>query len=310
MSQVTAPILLDSTGQDISAKLQAIANAINGGTIDPLTVTQDGVYTPSGTTLGYGPVTVNVGGGGGITILSGTDAPTAAQGNNGQIYLQYNDTPTPTLPTGYTLLESIILTGTQYINTGIPGNTADLTVDLVYKPTSGYTQEAIVFGADWSTTGYFLMLYSGKWRFHSKGGVVDDGTADLVNYTTIRTTPSLLTVNGTDYTVSGGSANSSNNLVLGYSTYLSGKYGRGTLKSMSMWSGSTPLREFWPVLDDNSVPCLYDAVSGTTFYNAGSGTFGYNSGGVVNEITQAFAKVSGAWLPLIGASLNDINLGS
>lgn len=70
MSQVTAPILLDSTGQDISAKLQAIANAINGGTIDPLTVTQNGTYTPSGTTIGYGPVTVNVGGGAGLIDLS------------------------------------------------------------------------------------------------------------------------------------------------------------------------------------------------------------------------------------------------
>lgn len=69
MSQVTAPILLDSTGQTISAKLQAIADAINGGTIDPLTVTQNGTYTPSGTTLGYGPVTVNVSGGGGDVPL-------------------------------------------------------------------------------------------------------------------------------------------------------------------------------------------------------------------------------------------------
>lgn len=70
MSQVTAPILLDSTGQDISAKLQAIANAINGGTIDPLTVTQNGTYTPSGTTLGYGPVTVDVQSGGGVPLLT------------------------------------------------------------------------------------------------------------------------------------------------------------------------------------------------------------------------------------------------
>lgn len=71
MSQVTAPILLDSTGQDISAKLQAIADAINGGTIDPLTVTQNGTYTPSGTTLGYGPVTVDVQGiGGGVPNIS------------------------------------------------------------------------------------------------------------------------------------------------------------------------------------------------------------------------------------------------
>lgn len=70
MSQVTAPILLDSTGQTISAKLQAIADAINGGTIDPLTVTQNGTYTPSGTTIGYGPVTVNVSGGSSFIDLS------------------------------------------------------------------------------------------------------------------------------------------------------------------------------------------------------------------------------------------------
>lgn len=70
MSQVTDPVMLDTTGQDIVAKLQDVIDAINGGTIDPLTVTQNGTYTPSGTTLGYGPVTVNVQGGGGIPLLT------------------------------------------------------------------------------------------------------------------------------------------------------------------------------------------------------------------------------------------------
>lgn len=247
------------------------------------------------------------GGGGdsGVTILSGTDAPTAAQGDNGQIYLQYD--AAPTLPTGYTLLNSIVLAGTQYINTGVPGDTADLTVDLVYRPAFGYTQETIVFGADWSTTGYFLMLYNGVWRYHSKGVVVDGDTVDVLDYSHIRTTPSLLTVNGTDYAVSGSSTNSSNDLILGYSSYQGGRYGRGTLKSMAMWSGSTPLRDFWPVLDDNNVPCLYDTVNGDTYYNAGSGTFGYNPG-AVNEITQAYAKVNGVWQWLLGTSIHDINL--
>lgn len=92
MSQVTAPILLDSTGQDISAKLQAIANAINGGTIDPLTVTQNGTYTPSGTTIGYGPVTVNVGGGG--NAWASLDEPSASIGQNGDYYFHLvNGTP-------------------------------------------------------------------------------------------------------------------------------------------------------------------------------------------------------------------------
>lgn len=61
MSQVTDPVMLDTTGQDIVAKLQDVIDAINGGTIDPLSVTANGTYTPSGTTLGYGPVTVSVG---------------------------------------------------------------------------------------------------------------------------------------------------------------------------------------------------------------------------------------------------------
>ena len=247
------------------------------------------------------------GGGGGVTLLSGTDAPSAVLGYNGQIYLKY--AATPALPSGYSLLGSLILTGTQYIDTGIPGNTTDLTVDLVYKPTSGYTSEAIVFGADWSTTGYFLMLYGGKWRFHSKGGVIDDGTADVDDYTIIRTTPSVLTVNGTDFTVSGSSANSGNNLMIGYNNYQGGRYGHGTLKSMTMWSGSTKIRDFLPVLDANNVPCLYDTVSETPYYNSGSGSFGYSTA-IENEITQTYAKVNGVWTSLIGSSLDDISLGS
>lgn len=62
MSKVTDPVILDRTGQDISAKLQKIADAIIGGTIDPITITANGTYTPTGLTAGYGPVTVNVGG--------------------------------------------------------------------------------------------------------------------------------------------------------------------------------------------------------------------------------------------------------
>lgn len=78
MSQVTDPVILDSTGQIIVSKLQDVIDAINGGTIDPLTVTQNGTYTPSGTTLGYGPVTVNVGGGGGNLVYEiGTFSPDA-----------------------------------------------------------------------------------------------------------------------------------------------------------------------------------------------------------------------------------------
>lgn len=69
MSLVTEPVILDRTGQIIADKLQGVIDAINGGTIDPLNVTRNGTYTPSGTTLGYGPVTVNVPSGG-VALLT------------------------------------------------------------------------------------------------------------------------------------------------------------------------------------------------------------------------------------------------
>lgn len=88
MSQVTDPVLLDSTGQDIVEKLQDIVDAINGGTIDPLTVTANGTYTPPSGVLGYAPVTVNVSGG---NAYANTIPPTASVGQDGDYYFELNN---------------------------------------------------------------------------------------------------------------------------------------------------------------------------------------------------------------------------
>lgn len=79
MSQVTEPVLLDSTGQDIVEKLQDIVDAINGGTIDPLTVTASGTYTPPSGVLGYAPVTVNVSSGVPLLTRAEWEALTTAE---------------------------------------------------------------------------------------------------------------------------------------------------------------------------------------------------------------------------------------
>lgn len=42
-----------------------------------------------------------------------------------------------------------------------------------------------------------------------------------------------------------------------------------------IWDNGTLIRDFIPVLDENSVPCLYDKVSETYFYNQGTGGFIY-----------------------------------
>lgn len=130
MSQVTDPVILDSTGQIIVSKLQDIIDAINGGTIDPLSVTRNGTYTPSGTTLGYGPVTVDVPLTSG-TIIFGTAPPASNVGNDGDTYVQYHAglPVTVNVTGGYNggAVISVLFLGTQVFTA-----TGDHPYNLVY----------------------------------------------------------------------------------------------------------------------------------------------------------------------------------
>ena len=42
--------------------------------------------------------------------------------------------------------------------------------------------------------------------------------------------------------------------------------------------GTNLVRDLLPCLDNNNVPCMYDAVGKQTYYNAGTGTFTYEEG--------------------------------
>jgi len=47
------------------------------------------------------------------------------------------------------------------------------------------------------------------------------------------------------------------------------------VKSYRITRQGVVILDFIPVLDFDSVPCMYDKVSGQFFYNAGSGAFSY-----------------------------------
>ena len=49
----------------------------------------------------------------------------------------------------------------------------------------------------------------------------------------------------------------------------------GRVTSCILYQGNSKKRDFRPVLDADGVPCMYDTVSHTCFHNIGSGKFGY-----------------------------------
>lgn len=140
---------------------------------------------------------VNGTGGGGAEVILGTTAPTAAQGSNGNLYIQYDDTNNNTVTHEYVKIsgawEEIAIGGgggstttvsvTPKVLTGI--NIADITVgngnttdiyDYAYFDGSGYYETPfivdtdheyeITFEANYDTTMAVIGTYAGANYFH------------------------------------------------------------------------------------------------------------------------------------------------
>ncbi len=243
------------------------------------------------------------GGGGGATILSGTSEPSSSQGSNGNLYMKYYDGSD--LPSGYKGVDYITFAGTQYFNTGISSNTSNLRVVAEMAVTS-IGIEAF-WGGAWSESGYFLMAYGGKFRWHSGGKAVDAATITANQWYEIETNKSGVIIDGTTYALTSPSGSDTvDNLTIGNVT--SGGQGAAAsmkLKRTKIYSGTTLLADYIPALDSSNVPCFYDVIGETTKYSAGT-AFSAGSACSDGEILAAYVKSSGAWQKLIGSNISDV----
>lgn len=274
------------------------------------TIDENGTYD---TTLNN-QIVVNVsGGGGGVkNILSGTAAPNADDGNNGDIYLEYNKLYE--LPAGYTQIEYIESTGTQWIDTLITPD-QDTSIEIIFSMNT-LTGDKGIYGSkvsgssrDFETHFYYENnVYAGynantdiKSAWGSLGAnekyeVYHNKNLYYKNGSLIKTFNAATFTCPYDLVIFGVRNNKAN------PTWLCS----AKLYHFKMWNDETLVRDMVPIKDDNDVVCLYDVVSETCFYNAGSGNF--NAGGNDSEyIVKTYCKVNGTWQNLIGTYIDDVN---
>ncbi len=165
------------------------------------------------------------------------------------------------LPEGYTELEYIESTGTQYIDTNITGSTNAI-IDMQGTPR---TDDTIVFMlAPIDATAF----QNGFGQYQSTmGGGLDIATRRVYN---VSYTSSSLTVNGVS--VSRYIANNVNLALFG-STASNRKIKDAKLYSAKIYNNDTLLRNFVPAKNSAGVIGMYDTVSGAFFENKGTGEF-------------------------------------
>ncbi|MBO4700339.1 MAG: hypothetical protein J5620_01155 [Alphaproteobacteria bacterium] len=197
------------------------------------------------------------------------------------------------LPTGYTALEYIESTGTQYIDTGIKGNLN--TKAILDFQIHNYSDNGYILGGRTGQNANAFII-------GSNSGLMKNNTYPFAQFDTIQprqvVRPANFDLNRHIYELSSNgfyidgtlytrfpnptSFTTQENITL-FGRYSSGEFKLGNFMSygLKLYEGGNLIRNFIPARrDSDSEIGMYDMVSGTFFTNAGSGEF--IAGPVVN----------------------------
>ncbi len=181
------------------------------------------------------------------------------------------------LPDGYTQLEYLQSTGTQYINTGFTPNQDTRVVCRAKCPVSTTTN--FLFGARVSNAAsQYAFLGAAAGTFRSDYATVWGSFPSSLNTSDtilIDKNKNVTTINGgnavtaTATTFSAGSPLA----LFGVNTAGTITYGKVTIHRAKIYDNGKLVRDMVPARNSSGTLGMYDLVSGTFYTNAGTGTF-------------------------------------
>ena len=182
------------------------------------------------------------------------------------------------LPAGYTPLEYIEATGTQYIDTGVVANTDKFKFVSSISPQT--TADTVMYGmmaTDYGSPGITLGTL-GKWRYGNTAIQSISPAFSIGNVYNSELSWKKIVINGTTYTTD-NATNWDNNL--NYSIYLFARNAHGTVGSFAsariyyfkIYNNNALVRDMVPAKNSSGVIGMYDLVNDVFYTNSGTGTF-------------------------------------
>lgn len=258
------------------------------------------------------------GGGGGVTILSGNGKPSAGQGSNGDVYLNYVADP----PAGYALAEYLYGDGTQYIDTGVPAR-VQLRVEIDCKWNGSGDQTVVGGNGNTNTTSVYLGYNSTNLRsyvgYANSWHDFDTGAIDHYRHNWIidlKTGTQTIKVDGEVKATTSDvfSESTSSTTLYAFSRSTGGSGFNGYIYAIKIYdylANEALIRHLVPMVRQaDSAAGLYDLANDVFYVNIGSGSFTAGPTVTGGSVTAAYAKVNGVWQPLVGTDINNINLGA
>lgn len=193
------------------------------------------------------------------------------------------------LPIGYKECKYIQSTGTQYIDTGVKGN-SEIKIDTIFEITST-RQTQFFFGSRQSTYvqtfSFICSNYTDNpWTFRSDfnnrpGQIQTEMISNMTGYPLFHVIKdkNITTIENNEYINNISYSNFTSN----YNIYIftvntnnnTSNFSYMKLYSFKVFENDILIQNLIPCLDNNNTPCMYDLVTKQTFYNRGTGTFDY-----------------------------------
>lgn len=209
-----------------------------------------------------------------------------------------------TLPTGYTEVQYIQSSGTQYVDTEIPANSdVRTTAEFVLLENSENT--SCIFGAQGTDSKRYVFCAKSSGTFRSDYGTeYVTGPAVVLNeYYTVDKNRNLCTLNGTLITCSMMTFTGNSNLYIFARSYTSLSPSKIKLYKSNIYVADVLVRDFKPCINPDGKVGLYDLINGKFYANAGTGVFTAGP-----EITQPsndaiYVKINDVWKQIDGIKI-------
>jgi len=177
----------------------------------------------------------------------------------------------------YGRLQYIESTGTQYINTGIaPDFAGGDSIEISFYGASYTGAAPCITGSRETNVRNGIYILPQGITFADGNGYTSVALLFTGNLTV--KIGSTLILDDNEYTVPKAVTCGLPIFLFALNNYGTGTYGIYSgmrLYEWKYWQNGTLAQHLLPAMNNNSVPCLYDLVTGNYYYNAGTGTFNY-----------------------------------
>lgn len=177
------------------------------------------------------------------------------------------------LPEGFTQIEYIKPSGSEYLDTGIAGSET-IKVEAGFIP-SDTTTDQIMFGVRWGYADFSAGFYQSNFRGHARGSWFDIDPSTLGEEINIIATQDNFNVNGVDYSITGTQEITTNTLYIFNAPIISGTVSKGLSPCtyFKVYSDDVLVRDYIPCINSSGVVGMYDLVNSTFNIDAAGGTF-------------------------------------